>query len=106
MGQIRCVLDLSTEHLRALGRLFLELSAHPGKDCGVAAMVGTYGWFVYAYDDRCCDGISNLLLAIPQRAQALRCDYVLFDADGPELEGLPIFEEEEEDRDQISPPPS
>ena len=105
-GQIRRFLDLSTGHLQASDRLFLELSADPGKRDGIAAMAGTYGWFVYAQEDRCCEGISDVLWSIFQRARTLGCDYVLFDADGPELEGLPTFEEEAEDRGEISPPPS
>ena len=94
-SSIRCFLDLSTAHLQPEDRLFLEFSANPGSLAGVAAMAGTYGWFVYAQDDRCCEGISDVLWAIFRRARALGCDYVLFDADGPELEGLPVFEEEE-----------
>ena len=64
-------------------------------------MAGTYGWFVYAHDDRCCEGISDVLWAIFERARALGCDYVLFDADGPVLESLPVFENAAED---VSPP--
>ena len=56
-------------------------------------MAGTYGWFVYAQDDRCCEGISDVLWARFERARALGCDYVLFDADGPKMDGSPVFEE-------------
>ena len=89
--------------MQASDRLFLEFSTDAGKRFGVAAMAGTYGWFVYAYDDQCCDGVSDVLWAIFQRTRALRCDYVLFDADAPMLEGLPVFEEEAEDKAGISP---
>lgn len=98
---IRRFLDLSTAHLQPADRLFLEFSANPGSLGGLAAMAGTYGWFVYAHDERCCDGISDVLWAIFERARALGCDYVLFDADGPVLEDLPVFEDEAED---VSPP--
>ncbi len=99
---IRRFLDLSTAHLQPADRLFLEFSANPGLLGGLAAMAGTYGWFVYAHDERCCEGISDVLWAIFERAQALGCDYVLFDADGPVLEDLPVFEDEAEGG---TPPP-
>ena len=98
---IRRFLDLSTAHLQPADRLFLEFSATPGSLGGLAAMAGTYGWFVYAHDERCCDSISDVLWAIFEQARALGCDYVLFDADGPVLEGLPVFEDAAED---ASPP--
>ena len=98
---IRRFLDLSTTHLQQADRLFLEFSANPGSLDGLAAMAGTYGWFVYAHDERCCEGISDVLWAIFERARALGCDYVLFDADAPILEDLPVFEDEAED---VSPP--
>ena len=44
-----------------------------------------------------------MLCAIYERARALGCDYVLFDADAPMLEGLLVFEEEAEDKAGISP---
>ncbi len=99
---IRRFLDLSTAHLQQADRLFLEFSANPGSLGGLAAMAGTYGWFVYAHDERCCEGISDVLWAIFGRARALGCDYVLFDADAPILEDLPVFEEEAE---EVSPTP-
>ena len=101
---IRRFLDLSTAHLQQADRLFLEFSANPGSLGGLAAMAGIYGWFVYAHDERCCEGISDALWAVFKRARALGCDYVLFDADAPILEDLPVFEEEAE-ADEVSPPP-
>lgn len=98
---IRRFLDLSTAHLQPADRLFLEFSANPGSLGGLAAMAGTFGWFVYAHDERCCGGISDVLWAIFERARTLGCDYVLFDADGPVLEDLPVFEDAAED---VSPP--
>ncbi len=98
---IRRFLDLSTAHLQPADRLFLEFSAEPGSLGGLAPMAGTFGWFVYAHDERCCEGSSDVLWAIFERALALGCDYVLFDANGPALEDLPVFEDEEED---VSPP--
>ena len=91
---IRRFLDLSTAHLQPADRLFLEFSANPGSLGGLAAMAGTYGWFVYAHDERCCEGISDALWAIFERARALGCEYVLFDADGPVLADLPVFEDQ------------
>ena len=96
-SRVRLFLDASTRHLEKADRLFLEFSADPGKRDGLAAMAGTYGWFVYAHDDRCCEGISDVLWAIFERARALGCDYVLFDADGPVLEGMPVFEQNEDE---------
>ena len=51
-------------------------------------MAGTYGWSVYAHDERCCDGISDVLWAIFEQARALGRKYVLFDADAPVPEDL------------------
>lgn len=102
---IRSFLDLSTAHLSQEDRLFLEFSANPGSLGGLAAMAGTYGWFVYAHDEHCCEGISDALWAIFQRARALGCAYVLFDADAPIVDDLPVFEEEVE-ADEVSPPRS
>ena len=99
---IRRFLDLSTAHLQQADRLFLEASANPGLLGGLAAIAGTYGWFVYAHDERCCDGISDVLWAIFERARALGCAYVLFDADAPILDDLPVFKDEVE---EVSPPP-
>ena len=93
-GQIRCFLDLSTGHLQASDRLFLEFSADPGKRDGIIAMAETDGWLVHVHDDRCCEGISDALWGIFETTRALGCDYVLFDADGPGLGGLPMSEEE------------
>ncbi len=93
-NSIRCFLDLSTAHLQPEDRLFLEFSANPGSLAGVAAMAGTYGWFVYAHDERCCEGISDVLWTILERTRALGCAYVLFDADAPILDDLPVFEED------------
>ncbi len=100
---VRSFLDLSTAHLQQADRLFLESSANPGSLGGLTAMAGTYGWFVYAHDDRSCEGISDVLWAIFERARALGCEYVLFDADAPILQDLPVFEEEAEEVSQ-SPP--
>ena len=68
-------------------------------------MARTYGWFVYAHDERCCEGISDVLWTIFERARALECAYVLFDADAPILDDLPVFQEELE-AGEISAPPS
>ena len=95
-GSVRRFLDLSTAHLAKPDQLYLESSANPGALGGIAAMAGTYGWFVYAHDERCCDGISDVLWAIFERARAMGCAYVLFDADAPVMEGLAVFEEEAE----------
>ncbi len=99
-SRVRLFLDANTRHLEKPDRRFLEFSADPGKRDGIAAMAGTYGWFVYAHDDRCCEGISDVLWTIFEHARAVGCDYVLFDADGPVLEGLPVFEQDGEEADE------
>ena len=90
---VRRFLDLSTAHLQPADRSFLDHSADPDARDGVVVMRGAYGWFVYAHDDRCCDGISDVLWAIFRTARAHGCDYVLFDADADTMGSLPVFED-------------
>ncbi len=102
---IRRFLDLSTAHLQQADRLFLEFPANPGSLGSLTVMAGTYGWFVYAHDERCCDGISDVPWVIFERARALGCDYGLFDADAPILDDLPVFKEELEAEEVSALPP-
>lgn len=105
---IRRFLGLSTTHLSKEDRLFLESSAKPSSLGGLAAMAGTYGRFVYAHDERRCEGISDALWTIFERARALECSCVLFDADTAIMDDLSLFEEEEGRgrADEVSPLPS
>ena len=91
---IRKFLDLSAAHLQAADRLFLEHSADPAACDGVTVMKGEFGWFVYAHDERCCEGISDVLWAIFRMARAQGCDYVMLDADAPTVVELPVFNNE------------
>lgn len=53
---------------------------------------GDYGWFVYAHDENCGvgkDRIPDDLFAVMIWARKERCDYVLLDCDGDQIDALP-----------------
>lgn len=50
-----------------------------------------YGWFFYA-DENPHDDWPADVQAVMRKARELGCEYVMLDADGPEIEGLPTFE--------------
>lgn len=51
------------------------------------------------------DGVHAQVLAIQLHARELNCDYVMIDADGPQVEGLKTFDWEAEDEDEDALPP-
>jgi hypothetical protein len=92
MPAIRQFLDLSTAHLPKDIRD--ALSAQPG----VVAYALTYGWLMWVPDDpdgHCADGeqpVPDVVLTIQRYARERDCDYVLFDADADQVEGLPTWD--------------
>ncbi|WNV83096.1 hypothetical protein [Umezawaea sp. Da 62-37] len=89
---IRTFLDLSTGHLRE------QTCRHLADYKGIIAHEFTYGWLMYIHDpdDDSVEPIDQAdwpdeLAPIIQLAQASGCDYVLFDADGPHADNLPVF---------------
>ncbi|MET8680972.1 hypothetical protein ABZW18_26175 [Streptomyces sp. NPDC004647] len=87
---IRSFLDLSTAHLRKESRA--DLNSYEG----VVAYKTTYGWLVYASEDADLaegDDWPSELLPLVKLARANGCEYILFDADAPETDALPTFDE-------------
>ena len=90
---VRQFLDVGTVHLSRADRAFLDRSAELAAPGGIVAMKSPDGWFVYVHDDRAVVEMSDALWAIFEKAHELGCDYVLFDADGPEHPDLERFTE-------------
>lgn len=94
---IRKFLDLSTAHLTPATREFIKQHQAIGP---IYDHPDGYGWvmFVPDEDDIPTDAPTTPadLLACYQRARRLKCDYIMFDADGPDDEELPIYEDEPE----------
>lgn len=88
-------LTLSTMHLLWTTTLEIDrwIELDPS-DRPIAVADTHYGWFVAA-KVQAHDGSSTVpddLLAVLRFAQDQGCDYVLFDRDGPFVDGLPAFE--------------
>lgn len=91
--EIRKFMCLSTAHLSS------ELR-EGNKASWEAAVVYPleYGFLLWVPDDpqesaqAMEDDVPDVILRIQLKARALGCDYVLFDSDGPELDGLETFE--------------
>lgn len=101
---VRQFLTLSTTHVSPAARQWLEAQAY------LAAMEGTpehnvgamfYGWFVYVDgpDSIKDSSIHPDLYAACGRAAGLGCEYMLFDADAPVLDGLPEWATTDDDDD-------
>jgi len=89
---IRSFLDCSTRHLSpdtlaALNEIGTQLDRLP-----FAGGVTAYGWFAYACEEEPEDGIQPDLWAVMQHARSLGCEYILFDSDAPEVDGLPVYD--------------
>ena len=110
-------LDLSTAHLSPAARAWLMESAslnfnsHYHGLGGGAAMstigVTMTGYFMHAPalpDEGGMDnGMPEELLPIIRHARANDCFYILFDADADVIEGLPLFDEDEDPEDVTLP---
>lgn len=96
---LRAFLDLSTGHLTHRTRRWLD-----GLDWvneGPFGASTSYGWFIYAHDDDVCQPSAPHappgrfpadLWACMCRANELGADYLLFDCDAMEVEGLPVYD--------------
>jgi hypothetical protein len=93
MPHIRTFLDLSTAHLRPKDKEALECYAAPESMTGPSTAKHMYGWWMYATDDY-DPALTDVLENISKYARAHGCEYVLFDADAPEDEALPMFDED------------
>lgn len=87
---IRKLLDLSSKHLPP--ELGMDgLNTHPG----VLAYRITYGWLVWVPNDPGDSPLSEpppaALLNVQRYARHHGCDYILFDADGDTIDGLPTW---------------
>lgn len=87
---IRRFLDLSTSHLRK--KTCGDLNGWEG----VTAYETKYGWLMYATAE--AEEFAeeyrwpSELLPIVLLARANGCDYVMFDRDGPTVDGLPTWD--------------
>ena len=106
---VRTFLDISTAHLSLDARLWLSESAaanqaasyHGTGDGAPLGCLGAtlYGWFMTApttlrdHPDYCDHGIPADMHPIIEYARSVECWYILFDADGPILEGLPVYDD-------------
>ena len=90
---IRKFLDLSTAHLKP--DTLAMLSGRSLETLPFAGGATSYGWFAYAHDENAGEGddaIPDDLFACMQHARSLGCDYLHFDCDGEEVDGLPVFD--------------
>ena len=89
------VLVVSSKHLGEA----LVLPYGNGRIDDIASMAGPYGWLVWTGSDLIRMSITpnepvafQVLRDILQYAQRRGCPYVMFDADGEELEGFPTYD--------------
>ena len=89
------MLDVSTAHLPQQDRSDLVVGDVPGQTVATVygGLVNTATWTLPENDGEPPEGASEPLNAIMQHALARRCQYVMFDADAPELPGFPTFED-------------
>jgi len=86
-AEIQSMLVLSTAHLTEE-----TCNNHLHTTTAVSAYEKmSYGWFVYAKHslDR---NLPEDLTACVHRAKDCNAEWIMFDRDGPELEGLPIYD--------------
>lgn len=84
-NEIAKMLVLSTGHLTedACNRYLDDVDAY---------RKGEYGWFVYAPGFQHFDDVPLSLLDCLGYAQDLGCDWIMFDCDGPSVDGLTYYE--------------
>lgn len=100
MASIRKFLDLSTAHLDQPSKDVLDRAADldPLNSFGPPVSKGIYGWFMFApeeMDEYADDELTPALRKISIYARLHDCAYVMFDADGPVDDNLPILEDVE-----------
>lgn len=89
---VRRFLDLSTGHLKPETRDQLDKGFAPG---ALYPHCEGYGWIMNVPDmiDE-ADKPGEDMQACIDKARALRCDYILFDRDAPEIDGLPLYDDD------------
>jgi DNA-directed RNA polymerase subunit H (RpoH/RPB5) len=89
------MLDVSTAHLPQQDRSDLVCNEIPGQTVATVhgGLVSAATWALAENEGRPPEGYSDAMNAIMQHALARRCQYVMFDADAPELPGFPTFED-------------
>lgn len=87
---VRMFLDLSTTHLKASTRAMWSLATGPA-ELPFSGGPTDYGWFAHAPESNDDHLFTDDLWACMQRARALGCDYILFDADAGIDDALPIY---------------
>ena len=85
--------DVSAAHLspedRALLTRYIETEGADGLSC----LVGPYGWLVNASPElRAAEHASPGLAAILAAAREQDCSFILFDRDGPQIEGVQTYD--------------
>lgn len=106
---VRSFFDCSTAHLDACARAELDEAAAAGTDSSCKSQLGltsshAYGWWVYVGEAGADVALPKAFSKIFSKARRLGCEYVNFDADGPEHEDLPILHEDCADRDDYAGP--
>jgi hypothetical protein len=104
---VRKFLDCSLYHLPKAIRDQVLDSGSDGFPIPLANWASDYGAFVYINDH---DIIANPDYGVPQSviqlfdlAREHGCDYILFDWDGPEIEGFELFYDNYEDDGDTAP---
>lgn len=87
---VRKFLDLSTGHLTPATRNRLDSTELLGWP--VAGGRTAYGYFIYAHEED-DEEIPDDVWECCQKARELDCEYLLFDADAAEVEGLPTYDD-------------
>jgi hypothetical protein len=90
---IRPFLDLSAAHLTTATRELLDDSdprATPS-----TMLRGPHGWMVHVASDPSLWRWPEDMAGVLAHARSMSCDYILFDADGPILDALPVHDHEE-----------
>jgi hypothetical protein len=94
---VRRFLDISTAHLLPTTRHMIEEKTVIGP---IYDYPDGFGWLVYVPDPQRVaewegpDPIPADLIACFDKARELRCDYILFDCDAMELDGLPLYDDD------------
>lgn len=97
---IRTFLDLSTGHLTPETRDRLDAIFDPNLGNPIMGLIvfqhpDGYGWFVLTpTEDGVPEDLPSDLVGAFACARRLECAYILFDADGTHLAGLPWYEED------------
>jgi hypothetical protein len=85
--------DVSAAHLSPEDRALLDRYIETAGADGLSCLVGPYGWLVNASSElRAAEHVSPGLAAILAAAREQDCAYVLFDRDGPQIDGVQTYD--------------